>query len=157
MTKGTKFKLPSASKAGMQKKQGRNFLLPKEKPKRGIGMIPRPPKPNPEDFPKLKPRPPKRRPPMPGDPLRPRLMSDEPGAQKPSMRNKLSPAEIRMIDNYRKKKSQPRPKLMSGPTGRTLSRTGISGPIGRTLTPKQRVEALKMKKKRDQRLKRNRK
>ena len=52
MTKGTKFKLPSASKAGMQKKQGRNFLLPKEKPKRG--MIPRPPKPNPEDFPNFK-------------------------------------------------------------------------------------------------------
>lgn len=52
MTKGTKFKLPSASKAGMQKKQGRNFLLPKEKPKRG--MITRPPKPNPEDFPNFK-------------------------------------------------------------------------------------------------------
>ena len=71
MTKRTKFKLPPASKAGMQKKQGRNFLLPKEKPKRG--MIPRPPMPNPEDFPEFKkPRPPVLRP---GDkPLRPKFM-----------------------------------------------------------------------------------
>jgi hypothetical protein len=60
MTKGTKFKLPSASKAGMQKKQGRNFLLPKEKPKRGFGI----PMPKPKPMPR------------PGDPLRPRLMKD---------------------------------------------------------------------------------
>tara|TARA_R100000951_G_scaffold19300_1_gene16126 strand:- start:3502 stop:3831 length:330 start_codon:yes stop_codon:yes gene_type:complete len=79
MTKGTKFKLPSASKAGMQKKQGRNFLLPKEKPKRG--MIPRPPKPNPEDFPNYKkPKPMPRTPVLrPGDVIRrPRLMREDP-------------------------------------------------------------------------------
>ena len=106
MTKGTKFKLPSASKAGMQKKQGRNFLLPKEKPKRG--MIPRPPKSNPEDFPNFK-RPPKPKP-MPGPkpkpglqkPKSPRLMSD--------MSYKLSSAEMRMLDNYRKKKAQKKNK-----------------------------------------------
>ena len=135
MTKGTKFKLPSASKAGMQKKQGRNFLLPKEKPKRGIGMIPRPPKPNPEDFPEFK-RPRQPRPPVlrPGDPLRPKrmsgpkptgimtpakrlqikklkeklkkLMGDAKPTGRPTMRYKLSPAEIRRMDNYRKKKAQ---------------------------------------------------
>jgi hypothetical protein len=99
MTKGTKFKLPSASKAGMQKKQGRNFLLPKEKPKRG--MIPRPPMPKPEDFPNFKrPKPMPKPMPRPGDPLRPKRMSG------PPMRYKLSPAEIRMIDNYRKKKAR---------------------------------------------------
>jgi len=100
MTKGTKFKLPSASKAGMQKKQGRNFLLPKEKPKRG--MIPRPPKPNPEDFPNFK-RP--KTMPGPGDSLRPKRMSGPIGSGG-GMRYKLSPAEIRMIDNYRKKKAR---------------------------------------------------
>ena len=44
--------------------------------------------------------PPKRSVPRPGDPLRPKLMSG------PSMKYKLSPTEIRMIDNYRKKKAQ---------------------------------------------------
>jgi len=40
--------LGSASKAGMQSKQGRNFLLPKSKPKRPI------------DRPKIMPRPPRK-------------------------------------------------------------------------------------------------
>ena len=43
---------------------------------------------------------PKRSVPRPGDPLRPKLMSG------PSMKYKLSPTEIKMIDNYRKKKAQ---------------------------------------------------
>ena len=43
---------------------------------------------------------PKRSVPRPGDPLRPKRMSG------PSMRYKLSPAEIRMLDNYRKKKAR---------------------------------------------------
>ena len=78
MTKGTKFKLPPASKAGMQKKQGRNFLLPKEKPKRGgIGGIPMPRQPKPMPKPKPMPRPPVLRP---GDkPLRPTFPVLRPG------------------------------------------------------------------------------
>ena len=80
MTKGTKFKLPSASKAGMQKKQGRNFLLPKEKPNRSGPRTPMPkPKPMPKQpmplpFP-LKPKPK----PMPRQPvLRPQDMPTRP-------------------------------------------------------------------------------
>ena len=109
MTKGTKFKLPPASKAGMQKKQGRNFLLPKEKPKRG--MIPRPPKPNPEDFPEFK-RPRQPRPPVlrPGDPLRPKRMSG------PKPTGIMTPAKRLQIKKLKEKLK----KLMGDakPTGR---------------------------------------
>ena len=70
----------------------RNFDTPAPK------MQPRP-KPMPGPKPKPKPMP------RPGDPLRPKRMSG-PKPQKPPMRYKLSPAEIRMIDNYRKKKAQ---------------------------------------------------
>jgi len=78
--------LPSnkgASKAGMQRKQGRNFLLPKEpKPKRGIDPE-RPPKfqPRPMPMPRPMPRDPKKVPefrpmprPMPGPMPRPRRL-----------------------------------------------------------------------------------
>lgn len=147
MTKGTKFKLPSASKAGMQKKQGRNFLLPKEKSKRGV--IPRPPKPI-----------------MPKPPVRPRSMREEGPAQiklkslslkrpKPKSIMLKSPVRPKPVRSRLMREEGPAQR-MSGPIGRTLSRTGITGPIGRTLTPKQRVEALKMKNKREKFLKLNR-
>ena len=78
MTKGTKFKLPSASKAGMQKKQGRNFLLPKEKPKRGFGI----PMPKPKPMPR------------PGDPLRPKRMSG-PKATNTSAQTRAKVADLK--------------------------------------------------------------
>jgi len=103
MTKGTKFKLPSASKAGMQKKQGRNFLLPKEKPKRG--MMPRPPMPKPKPMPRqpvLRPQ---------DMPVRPRLLRD------------LDPAKRLQIKKLKEKLK----KLMGDakPTGRPAFRERI--------------------------------
>lgn len=130
MTKGTKFKLPSASKAGMQKKQGRNFLLPKEKPKRG--MIPRPPKPNPEDFPNFK-RP--KTMPGPGDSLRPKRMSgpigrtlSRTGITGPIGRT-LTPKQRVEALKMKKKRDQ------------RLKKNKI--PIGVSLTPSQKLEMKK--------------
>ena len=117
MTKGTKFKLPSASKAGMQKKQGRNFLLPKEKfklspnakPKRTITQSKSPiltlPKP-PRRIPKLPELMPERQKKVPNKKYGPK-----PTSPSPSMRHILSPEEIRMLNSYRKKNKKKNKKL----------------------------------------------
>ena len=127
MTKGTKFKLPSASKAGMQKKQGRNFLLPKEKPKRGgLGGIPMPrqpmpkPKPMPLPFPlkpRPKPRPPKRRPPMPNIP-------DMPKAKPTGIMTPAKRLQIKKLKEKLKKLmgDMPKPKVTGRPEFMRLAR-----------------------------------
>jgi len=94
--------LGSASKAGMQSKQGRNFLLPKSKPKRPIDrpkIMPRPPRKLKPEFERGTPLPRKVKTPDQLDKFIKKLETGRP-VLTPEMRNKLR----RLINDRKRNK-----------------------------------------------------